>query len=177
MNNNLKFLIDFHADLKIKQIKKNAFRDENIEKQIVEADLKKIIKDWVDSNIPVDKIDFESLKTINIKDIINKSQTKEALKKQILLIKKLAENEGWYEGEQDRSPTGERFVVKKENRYNQLKSAVLLLMTTVTFLGPTNIDPIVDNLVSQLLDSDLATVIWSTSTILSLIVDALNNIK
>lgn len=179
MNNDIKFLIDFHTDSKIKQIRKNAFRDENFEQKIVEASLKKIINDWVDSNIPVDKINFKKLEEINIKNIINESKTKEALKRQIFLIKKLAQTEKWYEGEQNRSPIGDVFLNKEKNTYKQIGYAISLLMMSATFFGAPEIDPMVTELVSKLqeLDPTLTATVWSTPTILGFIIDALSRKK
>jgi hypothetical protein len=179
MNNNLKFLVDFHANLKIKQIRKNAFRDEKFEREILKAKLEKLINDWVDFNIPVDKIDFEKLKEINIENIINDSLTKQALKKQILLIKKLAETEKWYEGEQSRSPIGDVFLNTEKNTYKQIGYAISLLMMSTTFFGAPEINPMVTELVSKLqeLDPTLTVAAWSTPTILGLIIDALKRKK
>jgi len=59
MNDDLKFLINFYVDSKIKQIKKNAFRDEKIELALT-------VDQWLNENIAKlsETIDFEKLQEV-----------------------------------------------------------------------------------------------------------------
>jgi hypothetical protein len=174
MDNYLKFLIELYADSKIKQIRKNSFRDEKAEIKLM---LENLVNSWFDKNYDELKssINFDKLEKIIDKDayiqnLIDPGLRLEARRK-LFLIKRLADYRGerWYEEESVDSP----------RTYTNVGKAISGLLMAVTSLGEDRVFSMVSPLVREIenLDTPTKAAIWVAPTILGMMIDAFKRLK